>query len=85
MQSQLKEECKTVVAYSTAADKSTHVKNIAQLSVFIQGVNAHFELVEKLLELVPMKGKTRADEMFSQFVTFLKQIRAALGKNGWLC
>jgi hypothetical protein len=36
----------------------------AQLAVFVQGVNEDFELVEELLELDPMKGKTGADKIF---------------------
>jgi hypothetical protein len=44
------------------------LKDIAQLAVFVRGVNENSELVE-LLELVPMKGRTGADEFFSLFVT----------------
>jgi hypothetical protein len=47
------------------------LKDIAQLAVFVRGVNEDFELVEELLELVPMQGKTGADEIFSQLVTLL--------------
>jgi hypothetical protein len=47
-----------------STDESADVKDIARLSVFIRGVNEDFELVE-LSELVRMKGKTSADEIFS--------------------
>jgi hypothetical protein len=67
IQCQLKEKCKNFVAYSTAIDENTDVKNIAQLAVFVRGVNEAFELVEELLELVPTKGKTGADEIFLNF------------------
>jgi hypothetical protein len=52
------------VAYSIAIDDSTNTTDIAQLAVFIRGVNEDFQLVVKLLGLVPVKGKTGADEFF---------------------
>jgi hypothetical protein len=78
-QCQLKEKCKNFVAYSIAIDESTDVKNIAQLAIFVRGVNENFELVE-LLELVPMKGKTGADEIVSQLVTLLNKFQLPWGK-----
>jgi hypothetical protein len=57
IQCQLKEKCKNFVVYSIAIDKSKDFKDIAQLAVFVQGVNKDLELAEELLELVPMKEK----------------------------
>jgi hypothetical protein len=48
------------------------LKDIAQHAVFVPGVNEGFELVEEILELVPMKGKTGADEVFSQFLNIFE-------------
>jgi hypothetical protein len=64
IQCQLKEKCKDFVAYSIAIDENTDVTDIAQLAVFIRGVNEDLQLVVELLELVPMKGKTGADKLF---------------------
>jgi hypothetical protein len=61
------------VAYSIAIDGSTDVTDIVQLAVFIRGVNEDFQLVVELLELVPMKGKTGADEIFSELVTLFSK------------
>jgi hypothetical protein len=58
------------MAYSIAIDEGTDVTDIAQLAVFIRGVNEDFQLVVELLELVSMKGKTGADEFVSELVTF---------------
>jgi hypothetical protein len=60
------------VAYSIATDDSTDVTDIVQLAVFIRGVNEDFQLVLELSELVPMKGKTGAKEIFSELVNFSK-------------
>jgi hypothetical protein len=77
---QHKETCKNCVAYSIAVDESTDVEHSAQLAVFVRGVNEDFELAEDLLELVPMKGKTGADEIFSQLVTLLNKFDLLWGK-----
>jgi hypothetical protein len=68
-QCQLKEKCKDSVVYSIAIEESTDVTDIAQLAVCIRGVNEDFQLVVELLEMIPMKGKTGADEIFSELVT----------------
>jgi hypothetical protein len=73
IQCQLKEKCKNFVAYSIAVHETLDVTDIVQLAVFIQGVNEDFQLVVELLELVPMKGKTGADEFFSEFVTIFSK------------
>jgi hypothetical protein len=49
VQCQLKEKCKTCVAYSVATDDSTEVKFIAHLLVFNAGVNEGLQSVEVLL------------------------------------
>jgi hypothetical protein len=74
IQRQLKEKCKHFVAYSIAIDESTDVKVIIQLAFFDRGVNEDFELVDELLELVPMKGKTGADKIFFSIGKPFKQI-----------
>ena len=46
---QLKEKCKTCVAYSAATDDSTEVKFIAHFVVFNAGVNEDLQSVPALL------------------------------------
>jgi hypothetical protein len=58
----------------------TDVKDIAQLAAFVRSVTEDFELVKELLELVPMKGKTGADGIFSQLVTLLNKFELPWGK-----
>jgi hypothetical protein len=58
------DKCKNFVAYSVSIDERTDVTDIAQLAGFIRGVNEDFQLVVELLEMVLMKGKTGAAEIF---------------------
>jgi hypothetical protein len=69
----LKKSVKSFVAYSIAIDESTHVKDIAQLAVLIQGDNEGFELMEELSELVSMKRKTGTNDFFSNLSCFGKK------------
>lgn len=67
MQRQLKETSTNFVTYSIVSDESTDIKDTVQFAGFIRGVNEDFQLMEELLELVPMKQK----EMLMKF--FLKR------------
>jgi hypothetical protein len=55
---------KHYVTYCVAVGRSTDVRDIVRLSVFVRAVNGDLELVEELLELTTMKGNTGADEIF---------------------
>jgi mannitol/fructose-specific phosphotransferase system IIA component len=43
-----------IVAYSSAVDWRTCVKDAAYLAVCIQGFNEHFQFMQELLEMVSM-------------------------------
>jgi hypothetical protein len=58
---QLKEKCKAIVPHPIVVDESTVVRDIMQLGVFIRDVNKDFQIVEKLLKLVLVKGKAGVD------------------------
>jgi hypothetical protein len=65
-------------------DESTGITDM-QLAVFVQGANEDFQVVEELLEPVLVKGKTCADEDFSELVTpppFFVANLNYVGKNG---
>jgi 16S rRNA G1207 methylase RsmC len=52
-QSQLKEKCRNFVAYSTATDESTDVKDITQLLISIRDVNKDFQSMEGVFRTSP--------------------------------
>ena len=49
---------------SVAIDESTDTTDIAQLAIFIRGVDDNFQISEEFVELAPMKGTTTADDIF---------------------
>ena len=68
LNSQIKDKIKSFIVFSVAIDESTDVTDIAQLAIFIRGVNETLKITEELLELVPMTDTTTADDIFSALV-----------------
>ena len=62
--------CKYLVPYSDVTDENADMKDIAQLAVFIWGVNEDFQFIVELAELTTMKEKTCTTKFFSILVTF---------------
>ncbi|KAJ8352217.1 hypothetical protein SKAU_G00236930 [Synaphobranchus kaupii] len=74
LSSQMKEKIKSFIAFSIAIDESTDVTDIAQLAIFIRGVDETLTITEELLELVPMNDTTTADDIFSSLVGALDKV-----------
>ena len=47
--------------------------HVAQLAVFIRDTNDNFQLMEEMLQVVPMQEKAGADEFFFTFCTSCKR------------
>ncbi|XP_066969270.1 general transcription factor II-I repeat domain-containing protein 2-like [Macrobrachium rosenbergii] len=57
---QMNDKIKSFIAFSVAIDESTDVTDVAQLAIFIRGVDETLTITEEFLELVPMKDTTTA-------------------------
>lgn len=66
--SQMTEKVKTFVAFSVAIDESTDITDVAQLAIFIRGVDKDLNVTEEFLEMVPMKDTTTANDIFKALV-----------------
>lgn len=71
---QLQSKVKSFVAFSVAIDESTDVCDVAQLAVFIRGVDENMQVTEEFVELVPMKGTTKSDDIFASLVGALDKL-----------
>ena len=61
-------------AFSIAIDESTDITGIAQLAIFIRGVDASLTVTEEFVDLVPMTGMTNAEEIFGSLVGALDSV-----------
>ena len=69
----LKTRISTLVAFSLALDKSTDVKDTAQLAVFIRRVTADLNVCEEFLQLVPLRGTTTGKDIFDAMLQCVEQ------------
>ena len=74
LDSQLKNKVKSFVTFSVALDESTDISDVAQLAIFICGVET-LSVTEELLVLVPMMDTTRANDVFNSLVGVLNRVR----------
>lgn len=64
LKEQLRNKCRNFVAYSVALDESTDNHSIAQLAVFVRGVENDFSVTEELLDVISLKSTTTGEDMF---------------------
>lgn len=74
LNSQLKDKVKSFIAFSIAIDESTDVTDVAQLGIFIRGVDASLTVTEEFVEMVPMTNTTTANDVFSSLVEALDRL-----------
>lgn len=55
---QLKDKVESFIAFSVALDENTDINDVAQLGLFICGVDGSLNITEEDVELVPMTDRT---------------------------
>lgn len=68
LDSQLKRKVESFLAFTVAIDESTDITDVAQLAIFIRGVDDTLTVTEEFLELVPMTDTTTAEDIFCSVV-----------------
>ncbi|XP_063322782.1 general transcription factor II-I repeat domain-containing protein 2-like [Pelmatolapia mariae] len=66
LKEQLVEKGKDFIAYSLGMDESTDTTDIAQLSIFICGVDSSLTVTEEFLALRPMHGTTTGQDLYEE-------------------
>ena len=74
LNSQLKDKVKSFIAFSIALDESTDVCDVAQLGIFVRGVDASLTVTEEFVALVPMTDTTTANDVFTSLVGALDRL-----------
>ena len=72
--SQLKNKVKSFFMFSVALDENTDIADIAQLTIFIRGVDETLSVTEDFLGLVPMMDTTTANDIFNSLLGVLKRV-----------
>ena len=75
IESQLREKCEKMLAFSLALDESTDVSNIAQLAIFVRGVQPDLTVVEEMLDLVPLKDTTTGEDIFNALCSTVEKFK----------
>ncbi|XP_042242397.1 general transcription factor II-I repeat domain-containing protein 2B-like [Homarus americanus] len=60
---QFKEKVRTFEYYSLALDESCHVRDTAQLLIFIRGITKYFEVTEEMVSMQSLKGTTTGEDL----------------------
>lgn len=74
LDSQLKQRVMSFIAFSVAIDESTDITDMAQLAIFIRGVDETLTVTEEFVELVPMMDTTTAEDIFGSVVAALDRV-----------
>jgi len=74
LDSQLKNKVKSFVMFSVALDESTDTADIAQLAIFIRGIDETLSVTEEFLGLVPMMDTTTANDIFNSLLGVLNRV-----------
>jgi len=72
--SQLKKKVKSFVIFSAALDESTDISDVAQLAIFIRGVDETLSVTEEFLGLVPVIDTITAKDIFNSLVGVLNRM-----------
>ena len=59
-------------AFSFQLDEFTDAVNISQMIIFIRMVFKDFSTKEEILTIIPLKGKTRGEDLFISFKNIYK-------------
>uniref|UniRef100_I3J839 SPIN-DOC-like zinc-finger domain-containing protein n=1 Tax=Oreochromis niloticus TaxID=8128 RepID=I3J839_ORENI len=74
LDSQLKQKIKSVIVFSVAIDEGMDITDVAQLAIFIRGVDDTLTVTEEFVEFVPMTDTTTAADIFTALVGALDRV-----------
>jgi hypothetical protein len=69
-----KNKCQSFSKFSLALDESTDTYGTARLLIFVQGIDAEFEITEELAGLQSLKGTTTGEDIFRRLCETLRSL-----------
>ncbi|KAG7176846.1 General transcription factor II-I repeat domain-containing protein 2A-like 1, partial [Homarus americanus] len=85
LRDQLKDLVHSCTFFSLALDESTDICDVAQLSIFIRGIDDHFSVYEELVSLESLHGKTRGSDIFDKVKSCLENLQLDSSKLITVC
>lgn len=82
---QLEELVQSCTFFSISMDDSTDICDVAQLSIFIRGIDDNFNVFEELAGLESLHGKTRGSDIFEKLKSCLENLKIDFGKLISVC
>uniref|UniRef100_K7GCV0 Uncharacterized protein n=1 Tax=Pelodiscus sinensis TaxID=13735 RepID=K7GCV0_PELSI len=80
MQTQLKDDLEICDWFSLQFHESTDISDTAQLAVMVRMVFSDFTIKEELLKVLPMKGRTKGEDIYNLFKSYATSISMPLHK-----
>lgn len=82
---QLNDLANACTFFSLALDESTDICDVAQLSIFIRGIDDNFNIFEELIGLESLHGKTRGSDIFDKVKSCLENLQLDSSKLLSVC
>lgn len=82
---QLKDLVHACTFFSLALDESADICDVAQLSIFIRGIDDNFSVFEELIGLESLHGKTRGSDIFDKVKSCLENLQLDSSKLIGVC
>ncbi len=81
----MKDLAKNCTFFLLALDESTDICDVAQLSIFIRGIDKNFNVFEELLSLESLHGKARGSDIFENVKICIENLQLGTWKFISVC
>ncbi|XP_061450843.1 general transcription factor II-I repeat domain-containing protein 2-like isoform X2 [Rhineura floridana] len=80
LEHQLQSDLQTCLWFALQLNESTDITDPSQMAVVVRMVFSDLSVIEELLRILPLKGKTRGENIFQTFKDFATEINLPLHK-----
>ncbi|GFR23599.1 uncharacterized protein TNCT_232041 [Trichonephila clavata] len=80
LEAELANDMENRIFFSLRMDESTDVTTISQLAICVKMVFSDFTTKEEFLKVLPLKGSTRGEDIFSTFKKYITDVKLPVQK-----